>query len=241
MTKIKRSRKVNESDPMYFNGYTYDTVPDVPSIGGIPQYNPMIVDDRIELMDEVIKELEDYWYSEDPNLEDEITRVTSRDEDLYVKDIYWKLENPDVVTVKFGLSGFDGSNDRVAETREIEINFENFIGRDIEGGLVKFLSSKIKSLLDSVLHGGLYSDSKNINNKLESRIKKLEKLIKEGYQSYDIDEASKSIYNDIRFLASRINTHIDELKVERMYDHIEEWQDALQDIRDLARKVDSII
>ena len=241
MTKIKRSRKVNESDPMYFNGYTYDTVPDVPSIGGIPQYNPMIVDDRIELMDEVIKELEDYWYSEDPNLEDEITRVTSRGEDLYVKDIYWKLENPDIVTVKFGLDGFDGSNDRVAETREIEINFESFLGRDIEGDLVKFLSSKIKSLLDSVLHGGLYSDSENINNKLESRIKKLEKLIKEGYQSYDIDEASKSIYNDIRFLASRINTHIDELKVERMYDHIEEWQDVLQDIRDLARKVDSII
>ena len=184
---------MNESDPMYFNGYTYDTVPDVPSIGGIPQYNPMIVDDRIELMDEVIKELEDYWYSEDPNLEDEITRVTSRGEDLYVKDIYWKLENPDVVTVKFGLAGFDGSNDRVAETREIEINFENFLGRDIAGDLVMFLSGKIKSLLDGVLHGGLYSDSKNINNKLESRIKKLEKLIKEGYQSYDIDEASEYI------------------------------------------------
>ena len=80
-----------------------------------------------------------------------------------------------------------------------------------------------------------------MDKKLEQRIKRLEKLIKEGYQSYDIDEASKSIYNDIRFLASRINTHIDELKVERMYDHIEEWQDALQDIRDLARKVDSII
>ena len=53
---------MNESDSMYFNGYTYDTVPDVPyGTGGIPQYNPMIVDDRIELMDEVIKELEDYW------------------------------------------------------------------------------------------------------------------------------------------------------------------------------------
>lgn len=80
-----------------------------------------------------------------------------------------------------------------------------------------------------------------MDKKLEQRIKRLEKLIKDGYQSYDIDEASKSIYNDIRFLASRINTHIDELKVERMYDHIEEWQDVLQDIRDLARKVDSII
>ena len=240
MTKIKRSRRVNESDTMYFNGYTYDTVPDVPSIGGIPQYNPMIVDDRIELMDEVIKELEDYWYSEDPDLEDEITRVTSRGEDLYVKDIYWQLENPDVVTVKFGLDGFDGSNDRVAETREIEINFESFLGRDIEGDLVKFLSSKIKSLLDSVLHGGLYSDSKNINNKLESRIKKLEKLIKDGYQSYDIDEASESIYNDIRLLTSRINTHIDELKIERMYDSVTEWQEVLRDMRDLSYKVSSI-
>ena len=79
-----------------------------------------------------------------------------------------------------------------------------------------------------------------MDKKLEQRIKRLEKLIKEGYQSYDIDEASKSIYNDIRHLASRINTHIDELKVERMYNYIEEWQDVLQDIRDLARKVDSI-
>lgn len=162
MIEIKRSRKANESDPMYFNGYTYDTVPDVSSIGGIPQYNPMIVDDRIELMDEVIKELEDYWYSEDPRLEDKITRVTKRDEVLYVKDIYWKLENPDVVTVKFGLVGFDGSNDRLAETREIEINFENFLGRDIKGDLVRFLSKRIKSLLDSVLHGGLYYEFKNM-------------------------------------------------------------------------------
>ena len=180
MTKIKRSRKVNESDPMYFNGYTYDTVPDVPSIGGIPQYNPMIVDDRIELMDEVIKELEDYWYSEDPRLEDKITRVTNRGENLYVKDIYWKLENPDVVTVKFGLAGFDGSNDRVAETRDIEINFENFLGRDIEGDLVMFLSKKIKSLLDSVLHGGLYYEYKNIkeDKSLEYRIKRLERMIR---------------------------------------------------------------
>ena len=33
---------MNESDSMYFNGYTYDTVPDVPyGTGGIPQYNPM--------------------------------------------------------------------------------------------------------------------------------------------------------------------------------------------------------
>ena len=44
----------------------------------------MIVDDRIELMDEVIKQLEDYWYSEDPKLEDEITRITN--EDLLIFD-----------------------------------------------------------------------------------------------------------------------------------------------------------
>ena len=184
MTKIKRNRKVNESDPMYFNGYTYDTVPDVPSIGGIPQYNPMIVDDRIDLMDEVIKQLEDYWYSEDPNLEDEITRITKRDEELYVKDIFWKLEDPDVVTVKFGLAGFDGSNDRLAETREIEINFENFLGRDIEGDLVRFLSKRIKSLLDSVLHGGLYNEYKNMkeDKSLEYRIKRLERLIRNHVQ-----------------------------------------------------------
>ena len=137
----------------------------------------MIVDDRIELMDEVIKELEDYWYSEDPRLEDEITRITKRDEELYVKDIFWKLEDPDVVTVKFGLAGFDGSNDRVAETREIEIDFENFLGRDIAGDLVMFLSGKIKSLMDSVLHGGLHRESKNIDKKLEARIARLEKRL----------------------------------------------------------------
>lgn len=180
MLEIKRNRKANESNSMYFNGYTYDTVPDVPSIGGIPQYNPMIVDDRIELMDEVIKQLEDYWYSEDPKLEDEITRITKRDEVLYVKDIYWKLENPDVVTVKFGLVGFNGSNDRVAETREIEINFESFLGRDIEGDLVRFLSKRINSLLDSVLHGGLYNECKNMkeDKSLEYRIKRLERMIR---------------------------------------------------------------
>ena len=42
------------------------------------------MDDRIELMDEVIKQLEDYWYSEDPKLEDEITRITN--EDLLIFD-----------------------------------------------------------------------------------------------------------------------------------------------------------
>ena len=99
---------------------------------------------------------------EDPRLEDKITRITRREEVLYVKDIYWKLDNPDVVTVKFGLVGFDGSNDRVAETRDIEINFENFLGRDIEGDLVRFLSKRINSLLDSVLHGGLYKECKNM-------------------------------------------------------------------------------
>lgn len=161
---IRNNHKVkNESeyDSRYFNDYTDDTVPNVPSIGGIPQYNPMIVDDRIDLMDDVIKELEDYWFSENPDLEDEITRVTRRDEVLYVKDIYWKLENPDVVTVKFGLVGFNGSNDRLVETREIEINFENFLGRDIEDSLIKFLSNRIRSLLDNVLHGGLYKENRS--------------------------------------------------------------------------------
>ena len=138
------------------------------------------------------------------------------------------------------MAGFDGSNDRVAETREIEINFENFLGRDIKDDLVMFLSGKIKSLLDGVLHGGLYRESKNMDKRLDQRIKRLENLIKEGYQSYDIDEASKSIYNDIRFLASRINTHIDELKIERRYDSVTAWQDVLRDMRDLAYKVNSI-
>ena len=226
MIKIKRSRKVNESDSMYFNNYTYDTVPDVPSIGGIPQYNPMIVDDRIELMDEVIKELEDYWYSEDPNLEDEITRVTSRGEDLYVKDIYWKLENPDVVTVKFGLSGFDGSNDRVAETRDIEINFENFLGRDIEGYLVKFLSSKIKSLLDSVLHGGLYNEEENM-----IKIKRSRKVNESVGDAQDIyAEANELFYKALskyrRAKMKAINDGLDYKLLNRLGMLIENFSDA---------------
>lgn len=73
------------------------------------------------------------------------------------------------------------------------------------------------------------------------RIKRLEKLIKDGYQSYDIDKSHESIYNAIKHLSSRIKMHIDELKVERRYDQIADWQDALKDIRDLERKVDSII
>ena len=80
-----------------------------------------------------------------------------------------------------------------------------------------------------------------MDKKLEARIARLEKLIKDGYQSYDIDEMSESIFNAIKGLAISTKMHIDELKVERMYDHIEEWQDVLQDIRDLVRKVDSII
>lgn len=52
---------------------------------------------------------------------------------------------------------------------------------------------------------------------------------------------SESIFNAIKGLAISTKMHIDELKVEHMYDHIEEWQDVLQDIRDLVRKVDSII
>ena len=59
------------------------------------------------------------------------------------------------------MSAFNGSNDRSYETREIDIDFENFLGRDIEGDLVRFLSKRIKSLLDSVLHGGLYKEGKN--------------------------------------------------------------------------------
>jgi hypothetical protein len=171
---LERSRKIEghsafDSDSRYFNGYTDNTVPDVLyGAGGHPQYNPMIVDDRIELMDDVIKELGDYWYSEDPKLEDEITRATKRGEVLYIKDIYWELDNPDVVTVKFGLADFDGSNDRVVETREIDINFEDFLGHDVEGSLVRFISSRIKSLLDSVLHGGLYHENKTM------RVKKVE-------------------------------------------------------------------
>lgn len=226
MVKIKRSR-MNESDSMYFNGYTYDTVPDVPyGIDGIPQYNPMIVDDRIELMDEVIKELEDYWYSEDPKLEDEITRITKRDEDLYVKDIYWKLENPDVVTVKFGLSGFDGSNDRVAETREIEIDFENFLGRDIAGDLVMFLSGKIKSLLDSVLHGGLYNEEENM-----IRIKRSRKVNESVSDAPDIyAEANELFYKALSKYRSAkmkaINDGLDSKLIYRLGRLIENFSDA---------------
>ena len=79
-----------------------------------------------------------------------------------------------------------------------------------------------------------------MDKKLESRIARLEKLIKEGYQSYDVDEASESIYNDIRWLVSRINTHIDELKIEHRYNNVTEWQRVLRDMRDLADKVNSI-
>ena len=159
MRRLNRDRKFESG--MFFNDYDYETVPEVPySPGGHPQYNPMIVDDRIELMDDVIKELEDYWYSEDPALEDEVTRVTKRDELLFIGDIYWTLENPDIVTVVFKLSGFDGSNDRIVEKKEIEIDFEDFLGHDVEGSLVKFISKKIESLLDSVLHSGLYKEDK---------------------------------------------------------------------------------
>ena len=55
-----------------------------------------------------------------------------------------------------------------------------------------------------------------MNNKLESRIARLEKYIKDGYNYYDIDEASESIYNDIKALITRISMHIDELKVEHI-------------------------
>ena len=79
-----------------------------------------------------------------------------------------------------------------------------------------------------------------MDKKLEARVARLEKLVKEGYQNYDIDEVSESIYNAIKGLAVRINMHIDELKVEHRYDQVAEWQDVLQDIRDLTNKVSSI-
>lgn len=79
-----------------------------------------------------------------------------------------------------------------------------------------------------------------MDKKLESRIARLEKLIKEGYQSYDIDEVSESIYNAIKGLVVRTKMHIDELKVEYRYDQIADWQDVLQDMRDLADKINSI-
>lgn len=79
-----------------------------------------------------------------------------------------------------------------------------------------------------------------MNNKLESRIARLEKYIKDGYQNYDIDEASESIYNDIKALITRISMHIDELKVEHIYDQASEWQSVLQDMRDMKNKISNM-
>lgn len=79
-----------------------------------------------------------------------------------------------------------------------------------------------------------------MNNKLESRVARLEKYIKDGYQNYDIDEASESIYNDIKALITRISMHIDELKVEHIYDQVSEWQSVLQDMRDLKNKINNM-
>lgn len=79
-----------------------------------------------------------------------------------------------------------------------------------------------------------------MNNKLESRVTRLEKYIKDGYQNYDIDEASESIYNDIKALITRISMHIDELKVEHIYDQASEWQSVLQDMRDLKNKINNM-
>lgn len=79
-----------------------------------------------------------------------------------------------------------------------------------------------------------------MNNKLESRVARLEKYIKDGYQNYDIDEASESIYNDIKALITRISMHIDELKVEHIYDQASEWQSVLQDMRDLKNKINNM-
>ena len=75
---------------------------------------------------------------------------------------------------------------------------------------------------------------------LEYRISKLEKFIKDGYNYYDIDEASESIYNAIKALITRISMHIDELKVERIYDQASEWQSVLQDMRDLKNKINNM-
>lgn len=79
-----------------------------------------------------------------------------------------------------------------------------------------------------------------MNNKLESRVTRLEKYIKDGYQNYDIDEASESIYNDIKALITRISMHIDELKVEHIYDQASEWQSVLQDMRDMKNKINNM-
>lgn len=79
-----------------------------------------------------------------------------------------------------------------------------------------------------------------MNNKLESRVARLEKYIKDGYQNYDIDEASESIYNDIKALITRISMHIDELKVEHIYDQASEWQSVLQDMHDLKNKINNM-
>lgn len=79
-----------------------------------------------------------------------------------------------------------------------------------------------------------------MNNKLESRIARLEKYIKDGYQNYDIVESSESIYNDIKALITRISMHIDELKIEHIYDQASEWQRVLQDMRDLKNKINNM-
>ena len=79
-----------------------------------------------------------------------------------------------------------------------------------------------------------------MNNKLESRIARLEKYIKDSYQNYDVVESSVSIYNDIKGLITRISMHIDELKVEHIYDQASEWQSVLQDMRDLKNKINNM-
>lgn len=103
-------------------------------------------------------------------------------------------------------------------------------------------------LSDTLCHSDVFilSIDKNfrlvfiMNNKLESRIARLEKYIKDGYHYYDIDEASESIYNDIKALITRISMHIDELKVEHIYDQASEWQSVLQDMRDLKNKINNM-
>ena len=166
-------------------------------------------------------------------------RTTKREEVLYIKDIYWELDNPDVVTVKFGLAAFDGSNDRVADTREIDINFENFLGRDIEGDLVIFISKKIKSLLDSVLHGGLYKENKAVRELIRSREMILEN---ENMELVRVKKALDTLYS-VRRMAGDIEKGLYGIKnsiVERavmdLNGSIYRLVEALQDLEGIYRR-----
>ena len=47
-------------------------------------------------------------------------------------------------------------------------------------------------MLDSVLHGGLYKENKNIDNKLEQRIKRLEKVM--SRKNEQLDDTAEAVY-----------------------------------------------